>query len=133
MKRYLALAGALALGLVLAGCNATTQTARGVEAVKIAVSVAPAVSPRVEQTITKIDARIADASAKVARYCPLVRAGVALGAVFISDPQVAQVVQIGRTAIVRFCDVPPADIVAAAELLQATLIDIDRVTARAKS
>lgn len=132
MKNFVQIIAVLALGIGLAGCNATANGQKGVEAVKVVVAVGPSVSPKVEQTINKIDARIASASAQVARYCPLVRTGVALGGMFISDPKVAQVVQIGRTAIGRFCDVPPVDIVEAAELLQATLVDIERVTAQAK-
>lgn len=124
--------GLIGLSLALAGCNATAGGQRGVDAVKVVVAVAPSVSPKVEQAVNKIDARIAQASAQVARYCPLVRTGVALGGMFISDPKVSRVVEIGRTAIGRFCDVPPVDIVEAAELLQATLADIERVTAQAK-
>lgn len=79
-----------------------------------------------------IDEKIATASKQLAQYCTLASIAITTGEAFATNPRVDQALELGRTAIARFCSAPPSNLNEAITVLAQTGVDIANAVAAAK-
>lgn len=106
-------AAALAGGFFLAGCQ-TKPVAPSVDA-------------------TELDAKIAKASATLAKQCTLLAVAISLGEAWASDPKVDQALIAAEAARQRFCAAPPRDTASAIQAVADMAIAVNAALAQANA
>lgn len=106
IRSTLRLVAVLAVGALLSACSPLTQAGSGTSSEgwrQIATGVGQVVGS------TKADAKIAEASEKLAQYCGALQA-VATGATIFSPEKYHQAAAVAQAAVARYCANPPKNV-----------------------
>ena len=122
MKR--AFLGVLVLACVMTLGACQSFNLKPSTAVALAIGAGEALRPAtVTPSVQKTNAAIASASAKIEKYCPILRA---ISFIKPTDPttKVAAYLSVAKSTVTNVCDAPPADIVGASILAENAFTDL---------